>query len=929
MAILPKLRKSGLLADEPIATSGHNHYTNSTSTVTSAKPSGYGRYTYRLTPITGGYHVSTVCQESQLGHKPNDQTSSFPCVLGANSIQLYYWHTPYSTPAAGPATTSAPSVKTMIGPEGYTFTSPSVYVVYYNLQGGGHRNTYLDTGPTYDTLTVAYDPTDLSTLYGCSAKARTKMINYQDFNIPPRWSVLSEHQECDECGQVIQFPGPPHPNTELVTDYANMTFGYNQMPGVSTSWNLKPQFALPTALENRHPAWKGCQGWSWGMFDPPCTLVPDSTMIAPTTHATNTPAVDPATPTALPANLAAIPTQTSAPAISDQHNPTSDPKQDAPKGPALGPSRTLSAGTSIDAPLNPKQTLVPAASPTIPAGLTKIPVLGPPQISPAGPAKDLASDNSQKKSEISGKTSALDSPNAPANSPQDPIATHSQDMGRKPGSAASAVAQVAVAGHIVAAHPDGGIALDGNRVQAGNSGSTTTTNGVQFAQNAGGVIIGGNVIQIPSTAPTGAFASVNGQGVEKAYGGGVIIAGSTLSSGAQASIGSIQVSIGNAEINVLPTTLPYVPVSPAGAQSGAVPTTSIFLAGTNSAGEASPGRQTSGNEALVQASPVLGIIAAGQTWTPFNQGTVIANEVTISNGGPAMTIGGTVVSVGASGLVAGTSTIAIPAVGAQSAAAKVGPAVFTAAGQTWTQILQDTVIANGATLSIGGAPLTTDGTIVTLGTAGLIAGSSTFAMPGSSAPTIPAQAGLAAFTAAGQAFTPLGNDQLLVNGATISQGRPATTIGGVPISLGTSVLIIGTSTVPLPSTIALSPPPPTPITAAGQTFTPIGANAVAAGSITLTAGGTAMTADGTIISMASGGLAVGASTTIPVAAAPTATSEGLGGVIMSGFGSGNPAPSTAPVAFTGAAPKVGRPWLGVRLIVTLLIGARWAPDLVT
>ncbi len=940
-----RLCDSALVANQPTAVSSNNHYTNATSAVFRSGTEADYKFSFIYPPPTAGYHVATECTPTYLGDEaPMLFASGQTCILTASSVQLYYWPTPYSTPATSPAMTSAPSIRTMIGPGGYTFTSPSVYVVYYGLKAENEMAKY-NSGPTYDTLTVAYGPTELSTLYGCSqTEMSTKMLNYQDFNLPPRWSVLSEHQGCDTCGQVYQFPGPPHPDNEVVTNYANMTYAYNAMVDGVASWRLRPQFALPTALENRNPAWEGCKGWTWGVFDPPRTLVAASTMVAPTIVPTNTPAVDPAKPAALPTHPTTIPAQTPAPVVSDKQNPTSDPKQDAPVDPALGPSQVLSSGSSKDPPSNPKPALVPAGSQITPASSTKVQVSDLSQGKSEILGKGSASDPSQNLAPTPAKVSttdpsqgSLDSPakypasdsssNAPANSPQDPAATYSQDTGVDPTGVAPAVAQVAVAGHTIAAHPDGGVAVDGNRLQAGNSGSSTTTNGVQIAQNAGGVVIGGNAIHIPSAAPTGAFASVNGQGVEKADGGGVIIAGSTLPSGAKASIGNVEVSIGNANVNVLPTTLPYIPVTPAGAQSAAVPAANNPPAQTNSGGEASPSEQTNVNEAPAQASPALSIIAAGQTWTPLNQGTIIANGATISSGGPALTIGGTVVSIGSSGLIAGTSTIAIPAIDAQSPTAKAVPGVFTAAGQTWTQINQNVVIANGATLSIGGAPLTTDGTILSLATAGLIAGTSTLAIPAPSANPTPAQHEPAVFTAAGQAFTPLGNNQLLVNGVTIIQNAPATTISGIAISLGTSLLVVGTSTLPLSNAIALSPLP-SPLTAAGHTFTPV--------DTTLSATTPPTPTNTTITPINHSPSTPNTSTTppIPIPNLPTTSpSSGLGAVIMSGFGSA-PSSSTPPVSSSSkaAAQKVilGGAQLAIRLIVTssiLLIGVRWVLDL--
>lgn len=71
-------------------------------------------------------------------------------------------------------------------------------------------------------------------------------------------------------------------------------------------------------------------------------------------------------------------------------------------------------------------------------------------------------------------------------------------------------------------------------------------------------------------------------------------------------------------------------------------------------------------------------------------------------------------------------------------------------------------------------------------------------------------------------------------------------------------------------------------------FTTVGANVVVAdGSTTLSIGGAALTSIGTVISMGSGGLVVGTSTTTTMpAGCGMTTRTGLGSVLMSGIGLG-------------------------------------------
>lgn len=806
---LIKLGNTGSVADHLTAASLRTHYTNATSPAATTTDEGY-HFSFVFPPPSDGYHVATTCTPTYLGDEaPMLFTGGETCFVQAASVDLFYWPTPYSTPGVTATITAAPSQVTKIGPDGYTYTSPSVYVIYHGLEG-----VPANLGTSYSILTVAYGPTELSTLYGCSqTELSTKALNYEDFNMPPRWSVLSEHQACDTCGQVYQFPGPPHPDDELVSNYANMTYAYNAMVNGVASWRLQPAFVLPPALTDANPGWKGCNGFTWGVFDPPHTLEAQSAMVDPTPSPSAPPAGDPAKPASLPADPSTIPAQTPAPSTNQQSLP-SDTKPSTPVNTPLDSPQAPASGSSKDPAADPPQGSSAANSPLDPSS-------DPSQGSPAGLPNDPASNPLQ---------------NSAVNSPQ----------GQPPSltSVAPLAAQVTVAGHTVAAHPSGGIAVDGNHIQSVNS-AIIPISGVQISQNSDGIVIGDNTIQVPSEATIGAFTALNGQGIEKASGGGVVIGGSTLSSGAMTSIGGIQVSVGEGIINVLPTTLPYVPITPSSPQSANRPVISSSPAGTNPGNTFAPGGQTGGQtggqaggqQSPAQNAPALGIIAAGQTWTPLNKDTVIANSVTVSSGGPVITAGGMILSMGASGLIAGSSTIAVPNSGAQ-------------------------------------APATTGGS------ASMV------------------------FAAAGKTFTALGNDQLMVDGAVVSDGAPATAIGGISISLGSSVLVVGLSTIPISSTIALSPIP-TPFTAAGHTFTPLGNSEVAADGTTLTVGGAAMTSNSTAISLGSGGLVIGASTTIPVPAS-TPTSEGLGAVIMSGFGPSPAASSTGPEAFEGAAVRMGR-----------------------
>ena len=326
---------------------------------------------------------------------------------------------------------------------------------------------------------------------------------------------------------------------------------------------------------------------------------------------------------------------------------------------------------------------------------------------------------------------------------------------------------------------------------------------------------------------------------------------------------------------MIPTILPYVAIDPAGSP----PTVSNSPAGLDPNGKAASDGDNADKSASGLNGPALGVVAAGQTWTPLNQGTLVANGETISLGGPALTTSGTVISMDDAGLVVGTSKIPIPDTVPQATAAALG--VFAATGQTFTPLLN--------------------------------------------------------------------NHNLEPGNPTLDTVAPTSPIAGLPNSFRSSALaVVGPPTIiPLSDTSPTSTTPkPIIITAAGQTFTPVGSTAAvvvvvahdddsSATTITmLSIGGAALMSNGTVVSMASGGLVVvGASTTVPVPSSSAGgtmnTSLGLGGVIMSGFGNES---SRAPEAFEGvaAAGKMYGSGVGLDMWVVVIrwwwclgMGGRW------
>ncbi|KAI9743190.1 MAG: hypothetical protein M1835_002935 [Candelina submexicana] len=262
-------------------------------------------------------------------------------------------------------------------------------------------------------------------------------------------------------------------------------------------------------------------------------------------------------------------------------------------------------------------------------------------------------------------------------------------------------------------------------------------------------------------------------------------------------------------------------------------------------------------------------------------GVALVNGQPISQGGNVVSISGAPVALQSNGdLLIGSSTLPSflrvpnPTIGPSNP-----PPVINAGGQPAT-VIQNGVVIVGTTLSPNAPAITVAGKPVSLGAQGLVVGSSTVSLP-----TL-TQAPL--FSAGGQPLTVLPSG-IAIAGTTLVPQAPPITIGGTAISLGTNGLVVGTSTIPLPSSVSL----PSAVTIAGQAYavTKV-ADGIVIADTTIRSGQSPVTISGTPVALASSRLIIGFST-IPLQAdvASPSAPGGLGGQIISGLG--GPAPSTA------------------------------------
>ena len=224
------------------------------------------------------------------------------------------------------------------------------------------------------------------------------------------------------------------------------------------------------------------------------------------------------------------------------------------------------------------------------------------------------------------------------------------------------------------------------------------------------------------------------------------------------------------------------------------------------------------------AAPETGVATiAGQVLTVLPGGIAVGG-MTLAPNGPGFKIAGTAISLGAKGLIIGTSTLSIRIVTPTPIAIADSLSLYSLAdgktvidsdtlkpdallsGAAVTQDAPDTtadvtmgllndgrVVIEGTTIAPGGAAVSIGGKLVSLGAGELVIGSSAI--------DLSAQSMRGAGISIGGHNVPI---VPILNGVSVGETailevQPAKTIYGTPISLGDTGLVVGTSTIPLPT----------------------------------------------------------------------------------------------------------------------------------
>lgn len=315
-----------------------------------------------------------------------------------------------------------------------------------------------------------------------------------------------------------------------------------------------------------------------------------------------------------------------------------------------------------------------------------------------------------------------------------------------------------------------------------------TVSGTPVSVGNSRVVIGSNTYTLTSPTPA-PIVTVAGQVITAApsqltFGATTLTPGGSpvVISGTPISLGSSTLIIGSHTI-ALPTSsvLAVAGVTftadPSGFQVGGTTLTRggapVTISGTVvSLGSSALLVGSSAVQLPTEINPEILTVTGGQAFTTNVHGFVVGSN-TIRQGGPAVTISGTVMSFGPSGLIVGSSTVPLAST----------PSVFVVGGQSFTANPTGFSIA-GTSISAGGPGVTISGTPVSLSPSGLVISTNTYQL-------------LDVFTVGGHVFTanPTG---FSMDSTTISPGGPGTTVAGTPVSLGPSnTLYIGLSAISL------------------------------------------------------------------------------------------------------------------------------------
>ncbi|KAL2040633.1 hypothetical protein N7G274_006612 [Stereocaulon virgatum] len=763
---------------------------------------------------------------------PGDNLCGQPCLIDASEVQMLYWPVMAAAGNLSAPTVAAMTPYTLVS-DGFTFTSPSVYVAYRSLKASAAYEPFgLPIGGRIHDVTVGYPPEAISTSH-CNMQYTNAAQAYQPINYT-----------------MLEFPPP----NSAITDCAHVS-GVQDVGGSlynpsASNEATNPFFSMPGPLNWVDPLWSSCLPVTYGVYDPPRKLDKTSNMVAPTLVPVTIPAADTAspaavvTPTTPPLTAGAVanggviavqPASALVPSVQELgatsvsavvFGPSATvgavstplPVEPAATDPAPVvpvPIIPVSAGSAAPAPHNSPvpsvndpgtvpvpvvqtpasvvetpsynsvlmatpNSIVAAASPA-PVGNT-LAVNQPAVIAPTvvnGPSVHAPVVEGPAVNDPAVNTLAVDAPaaNAPMiNAPTINIPTANKPVANTPGNAAPAVN--APASNAPAANAPGANVPVPN-IPAVNEPIPAPA------------VKANNRIVVASPSPV----VIAGNTAAPAANGGVVIASSTYLPGSHATVGGNVVSVGTNNI-VQDGAIQNIPQQ-------AEPTP--VLVGSNS----------------IQAASGGGVIIAGSTYQPGQQAQVA----------------GTPFSVGPSNIIVGSSTHAIPNV-VPAVAATPTPTPVLVGGNSIANAPGGGVVIASSTYQPG-VQAQVSGTPISVGTDNIVVDSSTLALPKPPLAT--------PVLVAGQSIVKAANGGVVIASSTYLPGA-VTQISETPISVGIDTVLINNKPYAFPTA-----PAPNAAQDAAQALAPVPAPSL----IPILVGSQS------IVKGSGGGIVVGSSTVVP------------------------------------------------------------------
>ena len=333
-------------------------------------------------------------------------------------------------------------------------------------------------------------------------------------------------------------------------------------------------------------------------------------------------------------------------------------------------------------------------------------------------------------------------------------------------------------------------------------GQAATIHNHRVSVGSSYVLVDSNTYAFASpTTPPPVPITVAGLAMQSASNGGVIMAGQTLAPGVQTAIGGHTISVGSGNVvvdgntQILPTAISAPPPQPliGGSTMQRAANGAVIIGGSNlpigsqatiaghviSVGSANVVVDGTTNALPTPAPTASPILLNDQTIQRASNGDLIIGTSTVALGSQT-TIEGHLISVGSNNVVLDSSSYALPAVAGATLISSPNASVQRNA----------ITLPNGSILSAGGSPVTISGEIISIfsNDQGAVIDGSTILFASPTAQSV--------FTVGGQTFT-AAPSSFVVGGATVSLDGAAVTIAGTVVSLGPSGLQVGSMTIPL------------------------------------------------------------------------------------------------------------------------------------